>query len=48
MNRSDDYDIPIRAKSKRTRIKEHRAKRNRKRFYTIVGNKERARDIGVK
>lgn len=37
-----------RPKSKRTRIKEHRSKRESKRFYAVVGGKERARDTGVK
>jgi hypothetical protein len=39
---------PSRLKSRRTRIKEHRAKRNRKRFYITLDNKTRARKTGVK
>lgn len=45
----DDEDIPsVRIKSKRNRIKEHRAKRDRRRFYEIINGKERARDTGVR
>ena len=41
-------ECPARTKSRRTRIKEHRAKRNRKRFYVVIDGVERARDIGVR
>lgn len=44
----DDGAPPIRAKSRRTRIKEHRAKRNRRRFYVIIGGEERARDSATR
>ena len=44
-----DFGEPApRIKSKRTRIKEHRAKRNRRRFYVNTGKDERARDTGVR
>lgn len=45
---SEDELAPARTKSKRTRIKEHRAKRNRRRFYVVIDGKERARDTGVR
>ncbi len=38
----DEESPPVRPKSRRERIKTHRAKRNRKRFYTTT-DKERAR-----
>lgn len=45
---SEEGTPPPRAKSKRTRIKERRAKRNRRRFYVITPDgKERSRDTGV-
>jgi hypothetical protein len=44
MNIEEIDEVKFRSKSKRTRIKEHRSKRNRKRFYTITSDgKERAR-----
>lgn len=39
---------PARKKTRRNRIKESRAKRNRRRFYVVTPDgKERARDTGV-
>jgi hypothetical protein len=43
-----DDIVPIRAKSRRTRIKESRAKRNRRRFYVVIEGEQRARDTGVR
>lgn len=41
--------VHARTKSRRTRIKEHRAKRHRRRFYVCLADgKERARDTGVR
>jgi len=45
----DDTEIPTRPKSRRTRIKEHRAKRRRRRFYVCLPDgKTRARKTGVR
>jgi hypothetical protein len=41
-------EVPTRQKSRRTRIKENRAKRHRRRFYAVIGGKERARKTGVR
>lgn len=40
--------VTARPKSRRSRIKNGRSRRNSRRFYTIVGGEERARDTGVK
>ena len=45
----NDHPPPIRMKSRRTRIKEHRPKRDRKRFYEVIGGgEERARSSKVR
>lgn len=38
-----DYSVRVRTKSHRTRIKDHRSKRDRRRFYEYKSGKERAR-----
>jgi len=43
-----DDVTPARSKCRRTRIKESRAKRNRRRFYVVIGGEQRARDTGVR
>lgn len=44
----DDEIAPARQKSKRTRIKDHRANRHRRRFYVVIDGVERSRDTGVR
>lgn len=48
MKDDDEQEVPERSKSKRSRIKCSRSKRNTKRFYCIVDNEIRARKTGVK
>ena len=44
----EDITPAPRTKTKRDRIKLHRAKRNRRRFYVIINGEERARDTRVR
>ena len=38
------FEPPVRSKSRRTRIKEKRAKRNVRRFYVTIGEEQQARN----
>lgn len=44
-----DFEEPrVRPKSRRTRIKESRARRDIRRFFVVLGGKLRARDTGIR
>lgn len=45
---NDEEAVKTRTKTRRDRIKSHRAKRNRRRFYAIIDGKERARKSKVR